>query len=351
MKRIPKRIRRLLGTLFWIVLALFLFALLLKETNFDLRFITSRVFVPLLRLIAIMAATLYLTAVIEAKGWSRMVAALSRPLVRLGNLSDWSATAFTTAFLSGIAANTMLWNAYKEGKISKKEMFLSALLNVGLPSYFLHLPVTFAIIVPLAQEAGLLYMAVTFLAAIIRTVIVIIAGRVMLKGPAHHAMDEQSDQQEKGRAGIMELFKKYLTKRLSYIVLYTVPIYMLVVLLRLHGFFEMLQHTAAHLLKTNAIPVEGISVVVFSIVAEFSAGAAAAGAMLQEGVLTVKQTVLALVLGNIIATPIRALRHQLPRYLGIYTPSMGLALLLIGQALRVISVIMAAGLFFIIYNG
>ncbi len=351
MKRIPKRIRRLLGTLFWIVLALFLFALLLKETNFDLRFITSRVFVPLLRLIAIMAATLYLTAVIEAKGWSRMVAALSRPLVRLGNLSDWSATAFTTAFLSGIAANTMLWNAYKEGKISKKEMFLSALLNVGLPSYFLHLPVTFAIIVPLAQEAGLLYMAVTFLAAIIRTVIVIIAGRVMLKGPAHHAMDEQAHQQEKGRAGIMELFKKYLTKRLSYIVLYTVPIYMLVVLLRLHGFFEMLQHTAAHLLKTNAIPVEGISVVVFSIVAEFSAGAAAAGAMLQEGVLTVKQTVLALVLGNIIATPIRALRHQLPRYLGIYTPSMGLALLLIGQALRVISVIMAAGLFFIIYNG
>ena len=343
-------IKKRLGIFFWILLALLLFAMLLRDTGFDLSFIASRVFIPLFRLILIMAITLYITAVIEAKGWSKMVAAISRPLVRLGNLSDWSATAFTTAFLSGVAANTMLWNAYKEGKISKKEMFLSALLNVGLPSYFLHLPVTFAIIVPLAQEAGILYMAITFLAAVIRTIIVIVAGRILLKNTRREETTEQTIQDEKPRAGVLELFKKYLSERLSYIVLYTVPIYMLVVLLRLHGFFDMLQHMAANLLKTNAIPVEGISVVVFSIVAEFSAGAAAAGAMLQEGVLTVKQTVMALVLGNIIATPIRALRHQLPRYLGIYTPSLGLALLLVGQALRVISVIIAAGIFMLLYN-
>ncbi len=268
--------------------------------------------------------------------------------MRLGNLSDWSATAFTTAFLSGVAANTMLWNAYKEGKISKKEMFISALLNVGLPSYFLHLPVTLAIIVPLAQQAGILYMAITFLAAIIRTVVVILAGRILLKRPTQTA-DIDSQPDPKKNKSVAELFKKYLTKRLLSIALYTVPIYMLVVLLRLYGFFEELQHMTAHILQTKAIPVEGISVVVFSIVAEFSAGAAAAGAMLQEGVLTIKETVIALVLGNIIATPIRALRHQLPRYLGIFTPGTGLALLVIGQVLRVASVLLAAGIFVFLY--
>jgi len=351
MNRHGKRIRQRINTAFWLLLSIFLFFLLLKEGGYNFSFLWSRVLFPLSRLMTIMAGTLFLTAVIEAKGWSSMVAAISRPLIRLGNLSDWSATAFTTAFLSGIAANTMLWNYYKEGKISQKEMFLSALLNVGLPSYFLHLPVTFAIIVPLAREAGILYMAITFMAALIRTVFVILAGRFLLEKPKKQInnLSEKSKEKE-SRPRIFTLFKKYVTKRLSYIALYTVPIYMLVVLLRLHGFFDMLQHATANLFKTNAIPVEGVSVVVFSIVTEFSAGAAAAGAMLQEGVLTVKETVIALVLGNIIATPIRALRHQLPRYLGIYTPGTGLALLLMGQFLRVISVVMATGVFLLFYG-
>ncbi len=351
MNRSGKRIRQRLNITFWLLLSIFLLVLLLKETHFNLPFLWSRILFPLLRLMAIMAGTLFLTAVIEAKGWSRMVAAISRPLIRLGNLSDWSATAFTTAFLSGIAANTMLWNSYKEGKISKKEMFLSALLNVGLPSYFLHLPVTFAIIVPLAQEAGILYMAITFMAAVIRTIFIILAGRLILKNGKDLPQGlEDFGEKEGQKQGIMPLFNKYVTKRLFSIALYTVPIYMLVVLLRLHGFFDMLQHATANILKTNAIPVEGISVVVFSIVTEFSAGAAAAGAMLQEGVLTVKETVIALVLGNIIATPIRALRHQLPRYLGIFTPGTGLALLLVGQSLRIVSVVMATGIFLLIYR-
>ncbi len=339
------------NTFFWIFFAIVLFLTLLFKTNFDVRFLGIRVFWPVTRLILIMVASLYLSAVIEAKGWSRIVASLSRPLMRLGRLSDWSGTAFTTAFLSGVAANTVLWNAYQDGKISKKEMFLAALLNVGLPSYFLHLPVTFSIIVPLVQVAGLLYMGVTFLAAIIRTIIVIILGRILLKNEKKNVKFHDETIKEKAETKkISQIFSLYIKKRLGSIILYTVPIYFLVVLLRLEGFFQFLQSITTHLVHSNFIPIEGVSVVVFSIVAEFSAGAAAAGAMLQEGILTIKETVIALVLGNIIATPVRALRHQLPRYLGIYKPGTGILLLFTGQFLRVISVIAATGIFLILYR-
>jgi len=47
-----------------------------------------------------------------------------------------------------------------------------------------------------------------------------------------------------------------------------------------------------------------------------------------------------LLIGNIIAFPIRALRHQLPRYIGIFSPKMGLQLLLMGQGFRVVSIIL-----------
>jgi hypothetical protein len=270
--------------------------------------------------------------------------------MRSGNLSDWSGTAFTTAFLSGIAASTILWNAYQDGRISKREMFLAALLNAGLPSYFLHLPITFAIIIPLVGKAGAIYLTITFAAAALRTLAVIIAGKSLLREKAGcDVYRSEAVQGEEHNKSIASLFKRYLVHRLSYIVLYMVPIYILVVLSRRWGLFDLLREASIHVLKTKAIPIEGVSVVVFSIVAEFTASAAAAGAMLHEGVLTVKQTVIALILGNIIATPIRALRHQLPRYLGIYRPSIGIALLVTGQLLRIASVMLASALYVFIF--
>ena len=88
--------------------------------------------------------------------------------------------------------------------------------------------------------------------------------------------------------------------------------------------------------------------VVLSFVAEFTSGFAAAGALMDAGVLTVKQTVLALLLGNILAFPIRALRHQLPHYMGIFQPKMGTQLLIMGQALRLGSLVLIAIFYFLV---
>ena len=108
------------------------------------------------------------------------------------------------------------------------------------------------------------------------------------------------------------------------------------------GFFDVARNWMAGFVVTTFMPVEALSVVILSFVAEFTSGFAAAGALLEAGVLSVKQTALALLIGNIIAFPIRALRHQLPRYIGIFSPKMGTQLLLMGQGFRVVS-IMAVG--------
>jgi hypothetical protein len=66
------------------------------------------------------------------------------------------------------------------------------------------------------------------------------------------------------------------------------------------------------------------------------------------GILNVKQTVLALLIGNVLAFPIRALRHQLPHYMGIYSPRLGAELLLLGQLLRVISIIVVGVAYYVV---
>ena len=96
------------------------------------------------------------------------------------------------------------------------------------------------------------------------------------------------------------------------------------------------------------MPVESLSVVILSFAAEFTSGFAAAGALMEAGVLTVKQTVIALLMGNVLAFPIRALRHQIPRYMGIFSPKMGLQLLLSGQVFRVVSIIMMGLLYYVV---
>jgi len=80
--------------------------------------------------------------------------------------------------------------------------------------------------------------------------------------------------------------------------------------------------------------------VIISFAVEFTSGFAAAGALMDAGVPTIMQTVLALLIGNIIAFAIRARWHQLPHYMGIYAPKTGIQLLVLGQGVRVASLML-----------
>ena len=82
------------------------------------------------------------------------------------------------------------------------------------------------------------------------------------------------------------------------------------------------------------------SVVIFSVAAEFSSGIAAAGALLASGALTVRRTVAALILGSIVATPIRACGTNFPRTPAFSRPNWGPNYFLTSQGLRIISLIL-----------
>ena len=59
----------------------------------------------------------------------------------------------------------MLWEFFKEEKITRRQLFLGNLMN-QFPAYFLHLPTTFFIVIPLTGWAGALYFFLTFVALI-----------------------------------------------------------------------------------------------------------------------------------------------------------------------------------------
>jgi hypothetical protein len=311
---------------------------------------------PLARLLCFITVGLVAGQLIEGFGWTRQVAVLARPFFRFSRMGDQCSAAFTTAFFSGTAANAMLAEFFDQKKITRVQLFLSNYIN-QFPAFFLHLPTTVFIVLPLTGMAGALYFLLTFLAVLSRTLAFLVFGHFYLKDkrPPEQIPDQMpgnvAPAPPPGKKPVKHIFqgiRQRLPVRVVTIFIWVLPIYTLVFILHWNGMFDMLNTALSRSVALNLMPVESLSVVILSFAAEFTSGFAAAGALMNAGVLTVKQTVLALLLGNVLAFPIRALRHQLPRYLGIFSPKTGLQLLLSGQAFRVISIIMAGTLYYLV---
>jgi hypothetical protein len=314
----------------------------------DLAAVARRLLLPLLRLLASILIGLALGELLEASGWTRHLAALAGPLFRFGRLGPLCSAAFTTAFLSGVSSNAMLFDLYQDGRIDRRQLFLTNFVN-QTPAFFLHLPTTFFIIVPLTGWAGLIYLAITLAAALLRTAVILLYGRLRLPLPAAADDNGAGSPGTSRRHRLGEAWRALRGKlpgRFTRIARFVVPIYTAVFLLNGAGLFQRLQELVTGSAARAFLPVEALSVVALSFAAEFASGFAAAGALQSAGVLSLQQTVIALLLGNIVAFPLRALRHQLPRYLGIFAPAMGTQLLLGGQALRIASLLLVGGAYY-----
>jgi hypothetical protein len=304
---------------------------------------------PILELIATIAIGLVAGQLIEATGWTRRLAVLARPLFRFGRLGDRCAAAFTAAFVSGVASNAMLLDFYKEGAITRRQLYLTNFIN-QFPAFFLHLPTTFFVVTSMTGIAGVWYFILTFLAAAGRTALLLAYGRLRLPPvteTAERAAAGAAEPATPRHKAAWRAVRERFPARILAICVYVVPIYMAVFLLNRLGFFTWMRDGLAQAVVTAFVPMESLSIVVLSFVAEFTSGFAAAGALMDSGILTTAQTVLALLTGNVLAFPVRALRHQLPHYMGIFAPRMGAELLVLGQLLRVTSLVAAGAVFYV----
>lgn len=321
------------------------------ELNPDLFFLVYyKLIWPLIRLLCFISLGLLFANFIESLNWTSKVAAVAKPLIRLGHLSQTAGASFSMALFSGVAANTMLAEVHDKDQMSKKELILANLFN-SLPTYFLHLPTMFFITAPLIKGAAVIYVSITFGAAILRTTSIIFLSRFLLKKPEDG--DQNSFKIDKSSGvdwpKILNKTWKRFKKRIKKILKYTIPIYIIVFILNQYGIFQVLEKKMADfLLFLPWLSPQSMGIITLHVAAEFTAGLAAAGALLQEGTMNYRQIVLALIVGNILSSPLRAIRHQFPYYAGIFKPKIAMELILYNQLFRIISLILVSTVYFII---
>jgi len=291
---------------------------------------------PIFRIIVFISFGLVVANCIELLNWTHRLAVVARPLIRMGRLSALTGASFSVAFFSGVSANTMLSEAFEQKKISKKELVLANLFN-SLPRFFLHLPTIFFLTLPFIHGAAFIYIGLTFGAAMLQTMGVVIAGRFLLT--AGHGSVEIPEKKEISWQQALTRSWQRLKKRIPRILKFLVPVYVLFYVLGQYGFFASLEDLAGKISLLAWLNPQSLSIVVLHVTAEFSAGLAAASILLANNSLDSREVILALLVGNIIAAPVRAIRHQFPYYVGIFTPRLAAELVAVSQVTRATSII------------
>jgi hypothetical protein len=199
----------------------------------------------------------------------------------------------------------------------------------------------------LIKGVAFVYVGLTLLAAFLRTVCILVVGRIVLPNNKEQCVTCRLDENRVSSLA-QALHKAWLRfqKRIKRILMITVPIYTAVFILNRFGMFSLLEEWLAQHVKLLAwLHPESLGVVVLQLTAEISAGLAAAGALLDNGSLEARQVVLALLAGNVLSSPMRAVRHQLPFYAGIFQPRLAVEVITYNQVFRTGSIILV-GIFY-----
>lgn len=253
------------------------------------------------------------------------------------------------AFFSPASANALLGDAHARGELSQRAVILSNLFN-SLPSWLTHTPSIFFLTWPVLGFPAVIYTALTLLAAAMRTLLTVGLGRLLLP-PLPSEKEKKADpgctppgscsplSAAFWRKGLDSALKRF-RRRLPRLLYMAVPIYVLMFFLQRAGLFEAAEAwLAEHAGFSGVLRPEALGVIVLYMAAELGAAVAAAGSLLHGGGLGTPEVVLALLVGNVLSTPMRGLRHQLPSYAAYYPTALAIKLIVINQGLRALSMI------------
>lgn len=305
---------------------------------------------PLTRMVLGLAAGLLLANILEALHWTQGLARFCHPIARAAHMGETASAAFALAFVSPAGANGLLAEQYRQKAMSFRELMLANLFN-SLPAYMLHTPTIFLLTWPVLGWPAVVYVGLTLCAAVLRTGGTLVAGRYLLperntpSEPALHSEKKIAAANSETQHGTLrtatspfaKAWKRFV-RRLPKLVFFSVPVYLAMYALHVYGAFAALEAwLAAQTEWLVFLKPQAVGIVALHMAAELGAALGAAGSVLATGALDARDVVLALMVGNILSTPMRAVRHQLPAYAGFYAPRLGLVLVLANQGLRAAS--------------
>lgn len=305
---------------------------------------------------SVMFVSLFGVELLMQLGLMRRLAPLGRPMARLARLPAESAVTFLTSLGSLVAANTMIAQFHQDGRISRRELVLSAVLNT-VPLHFKEaLTFHFPIILPLlGWKLCLIYLAAFWLAGLLKLAFVVAWGRWISggagplpdDGPWPECPPHSPDCMNRTfRQLVGDAFhaKQGLFRRMMVLL---AVVTLIVQLLVQSGMMDHLHHLVRPVTDILHLPPAVIGPVSAYILSP-TVGITYMSNLLNDGRVTDFQAIVALLAGGLIMVPAIRLRGTLPRYTAIFGIRHGpfICLLTLGLSMTARAIILVLVLLF-----
>lgn len=264
------------------------------------------------------------------------IAFIVRPLTNFAHLSDECGTSFMAAFVSPASANSMLAAFYKDKIIEKKELFIASMMT-SFPAIVMHWRPMIPVLIPLLGVIGIIYFCILMLVGLIKTSLIMLAGRFLLvKNNSNCSYTNSPNSPKEKRPPLKDAVKisLYASKgTIKRILLMTIPITFIVFILLTIGVFDILASYLSGVSAYFPIPPEGLGIIAAQF-GSFIAAITVAGNILSSGVLTGKGIILILLVGDVLKSLLTMVRFLTPYYVGIFGPKNGLQIMVLSTTIR-----------------
>jgi hypothetical protein len=290
----------------------------------------------LIRTIPMMVAGVFAAELILAFNATDRISRLSRPLTTFSNLHHECGISFMMAFISPKAANAMLAKYRRDELITRREMVIAALMN-SFPNVVMHWRYLLPVYIPLLGLTGLVYFAILVVVGIIKTGIIMVAGRRILPPPGEEVEGNDEMNGAKSRPPWRDGVRSAIASSwgsLRHILAISVPTIIIVAVLITLGFFDAVADVMQGFGSWFPMPPAGFAIIAAQF-GSFIAGASVASTLLAAGTLTPQEIVITLLVGNILTSVTRGIRWYGSSYAAIFGPRTGAEIQILSTGLRV----------------
>lgn len=262
-------------------------------------------------------------------GWVQKLGFLTAPFMRFGHLREEVGVSFLASFGSPTAGNSMVAELNKKGMIDRNETVIASIVN-AFPSTFIFLRDLLPVLIVLLGTTGLIYLGIVVAVGFLKTAVTLAMGRLLLP-PKVSGVIEHSVMKKKFVTALKNAIAASWPPLLRIIVTLVITAIIVFQLIDI-GFFEMISVYLKDFPALKYLPGEALPV----IAAWFASNIAAytlASRLLTEGILSSKEIVIALLVGRVLSSLAR-LRFTIPYYTGIFTPALGMKIMLLSTLLQ-----------------
>ncbi|HEY9205784.1 MAG TPA: nucleoside recognition domain-containing protein [Candidatus Methanoperedens sp.] len=303
---------------------------------------------------ALLSAFKYLISVIPATvlgivlmellielGWIQKLGYVTAPFMRFGHLREEVGVSFLVSFGSPTAGNSMIAQLNKKGLIDNKETLLSSLVT-SFPATFIFLRDLLPVLAILLGTTGLIYLGIVVGVGFLRTAITLVAGRIILPPKEPIVIRQELKKKKLGTAfkNAISFSLAPLERIIPTMIVAAIIVFQLIDI----GFFDVISAYLKDIPVLKYLPPQGLPV----IAAWFASNIGAytiAGNLLAEGIMSSREIVITLLVGRVLSSIVR-LRFTVPYYTGIFSPKLGMQVMLLStlmqEGLTVIVIILLA---------